>query len=188
MKPDWKLRQKLGKKSNAELFEKLKKIDPTRAKNIDPNNPRRLVRALEIVLKTKRPVPKLRTQKRFDLLLIGIRKEPKELNRLIRKRLFERLKQGMVAEVKKLRQEGLSWKRLEDFGLEYRYVSRYLKGKLKYKEMVEQLQKEIEHYVKRQMTWFKKDKRIQWVKNYKQAEGLSKYFLKDFSQNKSCIK
>lgn len=177
--PDWKFRQKMARKSNAELFALVKKLDPERAKNIDPNNPRRLIRALEIVIKTKKPVPCPKTEQQFDLLLIGIKRNPEELKNLIQKRLIKRLHQGMVAEVKKLHSQGVSWKRLEDFGLEYRYVSRYLTGGLKYKEMVQKLQKEIEHYSKRQMTWFKRDKRIFWVKNYKEAEVLTKRFIKN---------
>jgi len=131
--------------------------------------------------------------------MLGIKKEKEELKKLIRKRLLKRLeKEKMIKEVKKLRKKGVSWKRLEEFGLEYRYIARYLQGKLEYSEMVNLLQKEIEHYADRQMTWFnhqfgdfiaqnfskknfgefKRDKRIIWIKNYKQAEKQIKDFLK----------
>jgi len=109
--------------------------------------------------------------------MIGIRKEKEELKNLIKKRLFKRLRSGMIAEVKKLKKSGLSWKRLDEFGLEYRYVAQYLQNKINYQDMVEKLQKEIEHYAKRQMAWFKKDKRIKWIKNYQEAERIVKKFL-----------
>ncbi len=193
VKPDWKLRAKLEKKNTEELFKILKKLDPKRAKSIDKNNRRRLIRALEIVIKTKKPVPKLKKQPiKSDVLILGVKRNKKELETLIHKRLLKRLKDGMIAEVKKLRKSGLSWKRLEEFGLEYRFVARYLftlqnfskknlggQKKLNYQEMIEKIQKESEHYTKRQMTWFKRDKRIRWIKNYKEAEKLVKNFLKN---------
>ena len=72
---------------------------------------------------------------------------------------------------KKLR-KSLSWKRLEEFGLEYRFVAQYLQGKITYQEMADAIQIESEHYAKRQMTWFKKDKRIHWIENYAGAKLL----------------
>ncbi len=176
VKPDWKLRAKLEKKSTKELFLMLKKLDSRRAKNIDKNNPRRLIRALEIVIKSKRPVPPLKKNKpQFEVLMIGVKRE--NLKERIRKRLLKRLKIGMVEEVKKLRKSGLSWKRLEEFGLEYKHIAQYLQEKLNYNEMIEKIQKESEHFVKKQITWFKRDERIKWIKNYNQAEKLIQKFL-----------
>lgn len=177
VEPDLKLRKRLEKETIENLFNKLKKLDPQRAKNIDSKNKRRLIRALEIVLKTGRPVPKLKTQPQFKVLFLGIKKSQEKLEKLIKKRLLKRLKQGMVEEIKKLKRCGLSWKKLDDFGLEYRYVSKCLQGKLSKEEMIERLQKEIEHYAKRQMTWFKRDKRIRWINSYKETENLIKEFL-----------
>lgn len=180
--PDWKLRKKLEKKSPKQLYQMLKKLDPERAKTIEKKNPRRLIRAIEIVKKTKKPVPKFKTKPLpYPVLLIGIKKSPQELKKLIKKRLLKRLKSGMIGEVKKLRKQGLSWQKLDDFGLEYRFVARYLQKKISYKEMIEKLQKDIEHFAKRQMTWFKKDSRIHWIKKYHQAEKLAKKFLKNYS-------
>ena len=182
IKPDWKLRKKLEKKSNKYLHEMLFRIDPKRAQNIDKNNSRRLIRALEIVLKTGKPVPLSNhsesLHKRWDVLQIGIKKSPEEIKKLIEKRLLKRLKIGMIAEVEKLRASGLSFKRLEELGLEYRFVAQYLQNKITYQEMVDKLQKESEYFAKRQMTWFKRDKRINWIKNYNEAEKLTKSFVK----------
>ncbi|MBU0476780.1 tRNA (adenosine(37)-N6)-dimethylallyltransferase MiaA [Patescibacteria group bacterium] len=178
VKPDWKLRKKLAEKSIEELFKQLKKLDPKRAKTIESKNKRRLIRALEIIFKTKKSVPSLKKSPLpYSVLIIGVKKDKEKLEKLIKKRLLKRLKQGMVAEVKRLKSSGLSWKRLEEFGLEYRQIARFLQKKINRQEMIEKLQKEIEHYAKRQMTWFKKEKRTHWVKNYKEAEKLTKEFL-----------
>ncbi len=177
VKPDWKLRAELEKKPVLKLYEMLLKKDPNRAKVIDKNNPRRLIRAIEIILKSKGPVPLPAKNPKFKVLFLGIKKSQKKLKKLIEKRLLKRLNEGMINEIKKLCKNGVSWKRLEEFGLEYRYVARYLRGNLKYDEMVSRLQKEIEHYAKRQITWFKRDKRIKWVKDYKTAKNLVERFL-----------
>jgi len=176
VKPDLKLRKKLEKQSAEELFERFKKLDSERAKNIDKYNKRRLIRAIEIVLKTKKPIPKLKKNQPYNTLIIGIKINKEELKKRIEKRLDKRLKQGMIKEVEKLYKSGVSYKRLEEFGLEYRYIAYYLQDKINKQEMIEKLEKEIEHYSKRQITWFKKDKRIIWIKDKKTAIELAKEF------------
>jgi tRNA dimethylallyltransferase len=179
IKPNWKLRKELEKLSNEELFKKLEKIDPARAKNIDKNNPHRLIRAVEIVLTTKKPVPVFKkTKNNFEILQIGIRKSPEELKENIEKRLKKRLqKNALINEVKKLHKD-LSWKRLEEFGLEYKFVAQYLQGKIIKEEMINKIQIESEHYAKRQMTWFKRNKKIYWIENHKEAIKLIDNFNK----------
>ncbi len=182
--PQEKLREKLERKITAELFKQLKKLDSKRAKNIDRYNKRRLIRALEIVLTAKKPIPVLATacgskNCLYQTLKIGIKKPKKELKKLIKERLEKRLKMEMVDEVKKLHKNGLNWQRLDDFGLEYRYISRYLRNLISYEEMVEILNQKIWQFSKKQMTWFKKDKNIHWIKNYKEAERLFRQFLAD---------
>ena len=175
--PDWRLRKELEKKSTEELYQILKKLDPRRAKTIESKNKRRLIRALEIVKKIgrvpifkKEPLP-------HPILMIGIKKEKKELSSLIKKRFFKWLKMGLIAEVKKLKKSGLSWKRIEDFGIHYRVIAQYLQNKISYKEMIESSLRELQNYAKRQMTWWKSDKRIHWVNNRREAEKLVKEFL-----------
>lgn len=162
--PNIKLRKKLEKKSTEKLFEILKNLDPERAKNIDAKNGRRLIRAIEIATKLGK-VQKIHSGgfSAYNPLFIGIKIEPEILKKRIYKRLISRLKKGMISEAKKLHSQGLSWKRMEDLGLEYRYLARFLQNKITKKEMIEQLNKEIWHYAKRQMTWFKRDKRIKWI-------------------------
>ena len=180
VKPNLRLRKKLEKQSLENLYQQLKKLDPKRAKTIDQKNKRRLIRALEIVLISKKPVPKIKAKRKYNTFIIGIKKDKRELQQSIEKRLKTRLGQGMIAEVKKLNQSGLSWKRLEEFGLEYRWIAHYLQNKISKKEMIEGLKKDIENYAKRQMTWFKKyNPDACWIKNISEAKTLLKKFLKN---------
>ena len=177
--PDWKLRKKLEKKSPKELYRILKKLDPRRAKTIEKENPRRLIRAIEIVLKTKKPVPPLKFNPLpYPVLMIGVKRPKKELKQRIKERFFEWLKRGIILEVIKLRKMGVSFKRIEEFGMHYREIAKYLQNKIDEKEMIENSIKEIQNYAKRQMTWFKRDSRIRWLRNYKEAEKLVREFLK----------
>ncbi|MBI2592652.1 MAG: tRNA (adenosine(37)-N6)-dimethylallyltransferase MiaA [Candidatus Colwellbacteria bacterium] len=202
VKPQKGLRKKLEKLTTDELVKKLKKLDPKRAKNIDKYNRRRLIRALEIVLATGKPIPSLisagggqarlpayggnRRITKFDILKIGLNLPKEELQKKIKKRLEDRLKKGLVAEVRKLKKQ-LGGEKLDNFGLEYRYVNKYLDRQLTYDQMTEKLLTEIWRYAKRQMTWFsakggsasggKRDKEINWIKNRKEAEKLVKGFL-----------
>jgi tRNA dimethylallyltransferase len=177
IKPNLKLRKELRKKTAEQLYALLKKSDPRRAKNIDRHNPVRLIRAIEIVKTSGKPVPIMKKTQMHNTLFLGLNKPQKELYKNISKRLDARLKNGLVKEVKKLVASGVSHKKLDAFGLEYRYVSKYLQNNLSYKQMVEELKKAIQHFAKRQMTWFKKDSRIVWVKNLAQAEKLAKKYL-----------
>ncbi len=162
--PNPPLRKRLSGRNAGELFEMLKKADPERAKSIDAKNPVRLIRAIEIA-ETLGRVPKLAERKSpYDTLFVGIRPKKKELEEKIRTRLKKRLRGGMIREVEKLRTAGIPWKRLDEFGLEYRHVSRFLKGCLSKKELERVLEKEIRNYAKRQMTWFGKNKEIVWVR------------------------
>lgn len=175
-KPDWKLRTRLEKKTPTQLFAILKKLDPVRAQTIDRRNPRRLVRAIEIA-KQKGLVPNITTNPLYDTFLIGIKKSPEELKKAILKRLNERMKKGMVREVKKLHTQGVSWKRMAEIGLEYKYVALYLQGKLTKKEMMETLNTKIWQYARRQMTWFRTTKNVAWITMPREAGKLAQDFL-----------
>lgn len=179
VKPDWKLRKKLEKKSVRELYALLGRLDPKRAKIIDKSNPRRLIRAIEIITKTKKPIPPIKKNPLpYPILILGIKKSPKNLDGLIKKRFFKWLKQGLLREVKYLSKTGLSWQKIEDFGIHYRVVAQYLQGKINREEMIKNSLIELNNYSKRQMTWWKSDKRIHWIKNQKEAEKLVQKFLK----------
>ena len=181
--PNPALRRELGTLTAERLFTTLQKLDPRRAAAIDRHNKRRLVRALEIILQTGKPVPDVSLRQaqgkfsQYEILKLGIRLPDSELKQRIRKRLITRMRQGMTSETRRLHERGLSWKRMEELGLEYRYLARFLQGTITKSEMLAQLEKEIWHYAKRQMTWFKRDKAIRWIRKPKEAFGLIKKFL-----------
>ena len=173
---DWALRNKLEKKDVKELFLKLKKLDPERAQTIDSHNKRRLIRAIEIIELTKNKVGTLKSDPKYDVLFLGVKQEKEKLKQLIEKRLLQRIKQGMIKEAQNLHKKGLSYKRMLSLGLEYKYMALYLQKKITREEMTKELSVKIGQYAKRQMTWFKKNKEIHWVKNQKEAEKLIKEF------------
>jgi tRNA dimethylallyltransferase len=83
----------------------------------------------------------------------------------------------MVAETQKLKKSGLSWKKLEDFGLEYRAAAEFLQKKITREQMIENIKKEDWQYAKRQIMWFKRDSRIRWIKTQNQALALAKKYI-----------
>ncbi len=191
-KPDKKLRQELEKLDVDKLFKKLRELKPDFAEKLngsDKKNKRRLIRYIEIC-KT-RMTADLDTNnrgfgeqlKRYNALVIGLTWSRETLHKKIQKRLIDRLeKKDMIREVEDLHKAGVSWQRLEDFGLEYKFIALYLQEKLDYDEMVEQLFIAIKKFAKRQMTWFrrweKQGIKIYWIKNRGEAEKLVKEFLK----------
>lgn len=166
--PDTALRQALGKLSPEELLARLHILDPERAESVEQKNPRRLIRAIEIA-EALGKVPALVRTPRTPTRWIGIAPPKDVLREKIHSRLMARMRQGMVAEVRHLRagthQAAVSWERLESLGLEYRYIARYLRGRLTKEEMLEELEREIVRYARRQMTWFKRNKEIEWYES-----------------------
>lgn len=179
VKPDWSLRKKLEIYPAKKLFAILKKIDSERAVNIDPKNKVRLIRAIEIC-KSIGKVPKnsyaLRIA-RYKTLQIGLKLSRDKLYKNIEERVKNRFKQGMVKEVEKLYKERLPWKKIQSFGLAYFWIPLYLQNKLSKKELFEKVIQAEKKYAKRQLTWFKRDQRIRWIKNYSEAEKLTRIFI-----------
>lgn len=171
------LRKELDQQSTEMLFAQLEHLDPSRARLIDRHNRRRLIRALEIVIVTHSPIPPIAYDSPYDVLKIGILRTHLDLQSLIEKRLHKRIRAGMLKEVERLHTKGVSWKRLDDLGLEYRWVSRHLRGSITRADMIGQLSRDIVKYAKRQMTWFKRDKNIYWVANETEALDLVEKFL-----------
>jgi tRNA dimethylallyltransferase len=98
---------------------------------------------------------------------------------MIHIRLLARFKKGMIKEIENLYKQGVSWQRLDDFGLEYRFISRYLRSIVSEEEMVSELETAINQYAKRQMTWFKRDKQIIWSNDQLKIEKKVKKWLLD---------
>lgn len=170
-------RKKMMKKSVEELFKLIKRKDPSRARTVDPNNKPRLVRALEII-EALGKVPRLKPKvnPNYDFIFIGLK--PDNLEKKIEQRLSKRLK-GMIAEAKKLKSKGLSYKRMHELGLEYRFLAQYLQREISREEMAAGLNTAIRQYARRQMTWFKRNKKIKWFKP-EEYRGIEKYLSKIF--------
>ena len=185
--PNKKLRKVLEKKTISQLFTILKKLDSRRAKEIDANNPRRLIRAIEIAIALGK-VPHLEVQPpSWDVLKIGIDLPDETLKKKVHARLLARIKKGMVAEVKNLHKNGIAWKRLESFGLEYKYLALYLQNKITKNEMFLGIEKDTWQYAKRQATWFKRDKEIKWFRpseKVKISQEVEKFLKIDLSKRK----
>ncbi len=164
VKPDHALRSQLSKLNKQELFNKLRQLDPARAETIDKHNPRRLIRAIEIA-ETMGQNPKIKKlPPPYEFVMLGIKLSPEILQQKIKARLRQQLKLGLIKEVEELHQSGLSWQRLESLGLEYKYLALYLQNKITKTEMIGQLSLAIWQYAKRQLTWFKRDQRIIWLR------------------------
>jgi tRNA dimethylallyltransferase len=160
--PNAALRKKLALLSAEELFRMLEHKDPRRAADIDAQNPVRLIRALEIAEAIgSSPLPS--PEPLYDVLWIGIDVPTQVLNEKIEKRLHERMKRGMLKEAERLHAEGLSWKRMEELGLEYRYLARLLQKKITRAEFDRDLLTEIKRYAKRQRMYWRRNKEITWI-------------------------
>ncbi|HMU42491.1 MAG TPA: tRNA (adenosine(37)-N6)-dimethylallyltransferase MiaA, partial [Ignavibacteriaceae bacterium] len=116
----------------------------------------RIIKAIIINQSNDKP---LLISKQLSSLVIGIAPPRSEIKKRITRRLEKRLSEGMVDEVKNLLEKGITPERLNYFGLEYRYISLYLTGKLNYNDMFQKLNSSIHNFAKRQMTWFRKMER-----------------------------
>ncbi len=184
-RPDLRLRKKLEKLNVDRLFAKIKKLSPKMAAKIndsDRKNKRRLIRYLEILLSDEN-FKSEKAEEKYKFLIVGPACSRAALKKRIYERLINRLeKEKMVGEVKRLRARGLSFKKLEDFGLEYKFIALYLQNKLTYEQMVEKLNTAINQFAGRQLSWFRRwqrqGRKINWVKSTGQAVNIVNRFLK----------
>lgn len=180
VKPDAKFRKRLEKLSTEKIFSMLEKRDPRRARTIDAKNKVRLIRALEICRTLGSvPLPHQTSPVNYqDLYIIAISPDKETIHKNIDIRLEKRLKQGMIAEIEKLHEDGLGWKRLESFGLEYKYIALFLQKKITGAEMKKRLNFEIRHYAKRQITWLRRWEKmgatIHWITKPSEAMRIIK--------------
>jgi len=160
--PNPKLRKTLEKKDLKELLKILKKLDPRRAKNIEQKNPRRLIRAIEVA-KALGKVPPVKKHFPYQVSWIGLK--PNDLKKRITARVKTMLKKGLARETEKLLEKGVSKNRVREFGFEYRLSLDFLEKKLGRQQFLENLVRESLQYARRQMTWFKRNKKILWNLN-----------------------
>ena len=177
IEPDLNYRRELEKLQTEELYAMLIKVMPET--EVDPRNRNRVMRVLEKIhdgdmrADTKQP--------RYDVLRLGVTWDRETLCRRIDERLKMRMQQGMLDEVQRLIDAGVTRDFLYRLGLEYRYIAQYLLGEIPEKEvMLEELAKAIKRFAKRQMTWFRRDKRIVWLDMRNDPEKQARETIEQF--------
>jgi tRNA dimethylallyltransferase len=121
----------------------------------------------------------------IDYLVIGLIEDRDAIKQRIRNRLRFRLENGMIEEAEELLKAGIGHEKLHFFGLEYKFLSQYLTGDLKFNDMYQKLASAIIQYSKRQMTWFRKMEKegieIHWLRNsdFNKAKELIQYFIQE---------
>lgn len=185
-KADLKLRKSLNKISKLSLFKRLKKVDPECARVIHPHNKRRIIRALEIYIKNKKLPSYLKKntesiENKYIIKIFALDMERKVLYERINKRVDEMFKRGLLAEAKKLSSQRIS--RTARTALGIRELFDYLKGKMTLEEARQLIKRNSRRYAKRQLTWFRADKRITWIKiqpSHK-PQQIAKKIIKEIS-------
>jgi tRNA dimethylallyltransferase len=160
------LRRDLGSKSIEELAGILQRYSPLH-NTTDTVNRKRIIRAIEIAMYQSSQPEKDADAADLTPVVLGIRLDRATRRKRITGRLMRRLGEGMVEEVEGLLEKGVSPERMEYYGLEYRYVTRYIRHELTYDEMVKRLNTAIHQFAKRQMTYFRGMERrgtvIHWI-------------------------
>ncbi len=167
-----KLRKRLydyaSRYGNARLHNKLKKIDPRAADSIHPNNVRRVVRALEICHSTGRTMTELKGDTKgiadkYRIKMIGLTSSREKIYSNINARVDKMFASGVVGEVRKLSRRRLS--KTAKAVLGYKEILGFLKKEYSLDEAKELMKRNTRRFAKRQLTWFRADKRIKWIKN-----------------------
>ena len=175
--PDPVLRTQLERSPTEELAHQLKQLDP--ATKVDLHNKRRVIRALEILQnQAVHPLPNKPTKINYEFLQIGISRPRPEIKQRIVEKIAEMYKTGLVKETKKLLARGYDFTKPAFSAHGYRHIRDYLQHKITLHEALDRMRQDTQRYAKRQMTWFKRDPRIHWVKDYTEAESLIQDFLR----------
>ena len=185
--PNKKLRKELERKSLAELTEILRNLKPKLHNYTDVETDRRAVRAIEIE-KYYAENPQFDSSfPEINSLNIGIDFDREMRRQRITTRLKQRLDEGMLDEVQRLLDSGLTPEQLIYYGLEYKYLTLHLIGELSYNEMFRQLEIAIHQFAKRQMTWFrgmeKRGTKIYWIDGHLGMEEKVGAILKLLNNN-----
>lgn len=148
------------------LHRKLQEVDPESALKIHPNDAKRIIRALEVHKLTGKPISELQKKRKgpldkYEIVVFGLNKDREVLYKNIHQRVDEMFERGLVNEVKKLLKGNLSLTCKQAIGI--REIRDYLEGKCALEQAKDRLKKNTRNYAKRQLTWFRKDKRIIWL-------------------------
>jgi tRNA dimethylallyltransferase len=161
-----RLKQEMSEIGPAVLHERLQAIDPIAAGRIHPNDGNRIVRALEVYELTDVPLSSFQQQVShkadFEPVFIGLNMERKKLYGIIEKRVDRMIENGLVAEIEHLKSLGYHSNLNSMQTVGYREVFEYFENKYDFDEMIRLIKQRSRNYAKRQLTWFRKDKRIRW--------------------------
>lgn len=149
------LRKDLEARTEESLFAEIQERDPRRAGKIDPQNKRRLVRALEILATHERVPERDKSEARHEVEWVIINPEREELRERIHARLEKALERGLVEEVRNLR-EYVGDERLDELGLEYRIIGEYLRDERSLDSLLPSLSTKVWHYARHQKAWLRK--------------------------------
>jgi len=163
-----KMLEDLKKYGTHYLHERLRNIDQVKADAINPNDTKRIMRALEVYQLTGRPMSlnsqdNYRNESSFSLAIVGLNMERTKLYQNINRRVDKMFENGLVEEVKTLKNMGCKACMQSMQGLGYKQVLEYLEGRMNISETIELIKRNTRRYAKRQLTWFRRDKRIYWV-------------------------
>ena len=158
-----KLNEEFQKNGLKNLSAQLKKLDPISYKKLDSNNPRRIIRALEVCISFNKPyssfLNKEKKKSRYNEIIIGLNCERELLHLLINKRVDKMLQNGLIEESKNL----IKFKDLNALNtIGYKEIFEFLENKLTIEEAVEKIKTNTRRYAKRQLTWFKSNEKINW--------------------------
>jgi tRNA dimethylallyltransferase len=176
--PHAKFREELGKKSASELYVLLKSMDPVAVERTGRHNMRRMIRALEVITMTGEKFSKsVHGKPLFDLLELGVSVPREKLYKRIDERVDKMMRQGFFEEVVKLRKKLYSPDLPAMSGIGYGELNAHIDGKISFDEAVQRIKFRTHQYARRQMTWFRRDKRIHWAKNEKDAQRIVRPWL-----------
>lgn len=157
------LREILEEEGSEFLYEKLQDQDRNMAEKIHKNNGQRIIRALEILKNGNKKGDNFREENNdYNLIYIGLNMDRAKLYQKINQRVDKMIDLGLIDEVKNLLDEGLDKNSQSLKAIGYKEVISYLDGEIDFDEMVDLIKKNSRHYAKRQLTWFRRDKRIKW--------------------------
>ena len=154
-------------------------MDPESARVIDKKNKRRLIRALEVCILSGEPFSEQRQkgEKLFDVLQIGVEVPRDVLYERINARVDDMIKRGLVKEVEFLLEKKYTWHLPSMSGVGYRQFRPYFEGAETLDRCIELLKRDTRRYARRQLTWFRRNKDIQWYSTYEDAEKAVQDFL-----------
>ncbi|MGO8946329.1 MAG: tRNA (adenosine(37)-N6)-dimethylallyltransferase MiaA [Ktedonobacterales bacterium] len=167
--PDPELRTELeaiaAGQGTAVLYRRLSQLDPVTAQHIDANNPRRIIRALEVCLITGRPISEQQGRRPtpYQPLMLGLGMERAALYRQADERIDTMLRSGLVEETRQLLARGYRWEQPAMSSLGYREIGAYLRQEMSLPAAVERFKLSTHAYIRRQLTWFRPDSRIIWL-------------------------